>query len=87
LISEQSQNENVARLIRLQQFKISQARAKIAKVQEGFEGGLYSLDDAKKRIGDHQETVAEVEGEIQRLKKAALTRRCSPPTSRLCERG
>jgi hypothetical protein len=27
-----------------------QAQTKIAKVQEGFEGSLYSLDQAKKRI-------------------------------------
>ena len=76
LMSEQSQDENVERLIRLQQLKIFQARAKIAKVQEGFEGGVYSLDEAKKRIADLQETIAKAEDEIRRLQKA-LQVKCS----------
>lgn len=77
LMSEQSQDENVEKLIRLQQLKISQARAKIAKVQEGFEGSIYSLDEAKKRIADLQETTAKAEDEIQRLQKAVRARHSS----------
>jgi len=77
LMSEQSQDENVGKLIRLQQFRISQARAKIPKVQEGFEGSIYSLDEAKKRIADLQETIAKAEAEIERLQKAARARRSS----------
>jgi chromosome segregation ATPase len=76
-MSEQSQDENVGKLIRLQQLRISQARAKIAKIQEGFEGSIYSLDEAKKRITDLQETVAKAEIEIQRLQKAVWARRSS----------
>ena len=77
LMSEQSQDENVEKLIRLQQLKIFQARAKIAKVQEGFEGSVYSLDEAKKRIADLQKTTAKAEDEIQRLQKAVWGRRSS----------
>jgi hypothetical protein len=77
LMSEQSQDENVEKLIRLQQFKIFQARAKIAKVQEGFEGSVYSLDEAKKRIANLQETTAKAEDEIQRLQQAVRARRSS----------
>jgi len=77
IMSEQSQDENVERQIRLQQLKISQAKAKIAKVQEGFEGSVYTLSEAKKRIADHQETIAKAEGEIQRLQKTMRTKRCS----------
>ena len=75
LMSEQSQDENVGKLIRLQQLRISQARAKIAKIQEGFEGSIYNLDEAKKRITDLQETIAKAEVEIQRLQKAVRVRR------------
>jgi len=77
LMSEQSQDENVEKLIRLQQLKIFQARAKIAKVQEGFEGSVYSLDEAKKRIANLQETTAKAEDEIQRLQQAVRARRSS----------
>jgi len=70
LVSEQSQDENVAKLIRLEQFKVSQAQAKIAKVQEGFEGGVYNLDDARRRIAQHQATIAKAEMEIQRLRES-----------------
>ena len=67
LVSEQSQGENTAKLCRLQQFKVSQARARVAKVQEGFEGSIYSLDEAKRRLAAHQVTIAKAESEIQRL--------------------
>jgi len=59
----------VERLLRLQQFKVSQAQARIAKVQEGFEGDIYSLTEAKRRIADYQATIARAEGEIQRLQE------------------
>jgi hypothetical protein len=75
LTSEQYQDENVEKLIRLQQLRISQARAKIAKVQEGFEGSIYSIDDARVRIADLQETIGKAEVEIQRLQKTARTTR------------
>ena len=75
LESEQSQDENVDKLIRLQQFRISQARAKIAKVQEGFEGSIYGLDEARKRIADLNQTVMKAEAEIQRLQKTLRARR------------
>lgn len=76
LTSEQSQDENIEKLIRIQQLRIFQARAKIAKVQEGFEGSVYSLDEARKRIADLQESVVKAEEEIQRLQKAVRAR-CS----------
>jgi hypothetical protein len=77
LMSERAQDENVEKLIRLQQLKILQARAKIAKIQEGFEGGIYSLDEAKRRIADLQETTAKAQDEIQRLQKTVQTNRSS----------
>lgn len=70
ITSVQSQDENTAKLIRLEQFKISQARTKTAKIREGFEGGVYSMDEAKRRIADHQATIAKAEVEIQRLRQS-----------------
>jgi hypothetical protein len=77
LTSERSQDENAEKLVRLQQLKIFQARAKIVKVQEGFEGGVYSLDEARKRIADLQETTTKAEKEIQRLQKTVQAKRSS----------
>ncbi|MBI4301221.1 MAG: hypothetical protein HY664_01265 [Chloroflexi bacterium] len=70
LASVQSQDENTAKLMRLQQFKTSQVQAKIGKVQEGFEGGMYTLDEAKRRIAQYQVTIATAEEEIQRLQES-----------------
>jgi hypothetical protein len=75
--SEQSQDENLDKLVRLQQLKIFQSRAKIAKVQEGFEGSIYGLDEARKRIADLQQTIAKAEEEIQRLQETVQARRSS----------
>jgi len=65
--SQQVQDESSGKLIRLQQYKISQATARIAKVREGFEGGMYDLREAKARITEHQAAMAAAEEEIRRL--------------------
>jgi len=67
LISEQSRDENIGKLIRLEQLKVSHTSARIAKVQEGFEGGIYTIDEARRRIANQQETITKAESEIQRL--------------------
>jgi DNA invertase Pin-like site-specific DNA recombinase len=78
LASEQSLDENTAKLIRLQQFKVSQAQARIGRVQEGFESGIYSVDEAQKRIAQHQATMASAEKEIQRLQEGLKARAPRP---------
>ena len=67
LASEQSQDENMAKLLKLHRYKISQAQSKIARVQEGFEGGIYSLDEAKQRIAECEVAIAKAEQEAKRL--------------------
>ncbi|MEE9203080.1 MAG: recombinase family protein [Dehalococcoidia bacterium] len=69
LASAHAQSDNIARLIRLEQFKIGQARARVAKVREGFEGEIYNLAEAKRRIAEHEGTIARAEQEIERLRK------------------
>jgi hypothetical protein len=64
------QHDNIDKLIKLEQQKINQAQAKMAKVREGFEGGLYSLDEAKIKINSYQEAIARAEQEITALKKS-----------------
>ena len=65
--SQQTQGENSRKLIRLQEYKISHAAARIAKVREGLEGGLYELDEAKARMAGHQAALAMAEEELRRL--------------------
>jgi hypothetical protein len=49
--------------------KDTQAQSKISKVQEGFECGIYSVDEARSRISGHQVSVTKAEREIQRLEE------------------
>ena len=42
-------NKNLDRLIRHQKSKISQNEGKISRVEEGYDGGLYTLDEARKK--------------------------------------
>ena len=67
LASEQSQDENMAKLLKLHRYKISQAQSKIARVREGFEGGIYILDEAKQRIAECEAAIAKAEQEAKRL--------------------
>ena len=71
LSSRQSQFENVEKLVRLETFKVSQAKAKISKVQEGFGGGIYSLEAAGRRLFNLPSVVARGEEELLRLKTTA----------------
>ncbi len=67
LVSEQEQDENLGKLIKLQEWKIAQVRGKIEKVREGYEGGIYSLEEAKRRLAEYSKIIAAADGETQRL--------------------
>ena len=51
LSSAKDQVEGVERLVRSEQQKILRSQTKITKIREGFEAGIYSVDEAKARIG------------------------------------
>ncbi len=55
------------KLIKLEQFKFIQARAKIAKIQEGFEGGLYDLEEAKRRTASYHDAITKAGNELKRI--------------------
>ena len=67
LNKRQSTGSEVEKLIRMEEFKITQARAKIAKIQEGFEGGLYDLEEAKRRTASYHDAVTRAGDELKRL--------------------
>lgn len=73
LTVELHQNEGADKLIRLQQLKISHAERKIARVAEGFDGGLYALDEATERKGKYETTIRQAKREIDRLKAQLRT--------------
>jgi len=69
LSSVKDQAEDVERLIKSEQQKILRAHAKITKIREGFEAGIYSIDDAKVRIAGCQDAIGKAEQEIRRIRE------------------
>ena len=67
LVSQPAQNKNIEKLLRLETFKLAQAKGKIGKFQEGFEAGMYTVDRAKSRINELQVVVENTQSEIERL--------------------
>ena len=67
LKGRQSTGSDVEKLIRLEEFKITQAKAKTAKIQEGFEGGLYDLEEARRRTASYRDAIAKADDELKRL--------------------
>ncbi len=67
LSAEFHQDEGLEKRIRLHQLKIRQVEDKIRKVEEGFDGGLYSLEEARKKKLDYQDAIEREIKEIARL--------------------
>ena len=65
----QREDQAVQKLVRQQDAKIAQAKSKRVKVQQGFEGGIYTLEQAKSRIGQLDADIAHNEREIERLRR------------------
>ena len=71
LADEIIQTDSVAKLIRMEHWKISQAMARINKVQEGWERGLYTEAEANVKLAEHRESITLAEAEIARLQGEA----------------
>ncbi|MFC1998836.1 tyrosine-type recombinase/integrase [Chloroflexota bacterium] len=69
ILSEQSQDENIVKLINNHQVNIAKIKAKISRVREGFEGGIYDLNEAKGRVSGFQSAISKEEMGIQRLQE------------------
>ncbi len=67
LSATEKQNHDIDRLIKLEQQKTHQFQNKMARVREGFEGGLYDLNEAKSKVDGYQEAIGKAEKEIGRL--------------------
>jgi hypothetical protein len=73
LAAEQKDSAASAKLLDMERGKITQIKAKIVKVQEGFEAGVYSIEEAKMRIGSYQNAMTRAGKEIERLSQPAST--------------
>jgi hypothetical protein len=64
---ELRQDEGLDKRIRLHQLKIRQTEDKIRKVEEGFDGGLYNLEEARKKKSEYKVIIENEMQEISRL--------------------
>ena len=69
--SAQQEDEAIGELLRQQQLKVAQAQRKMVRVQEGFEGAIYSLEQAQNRVAQLKADIGEAEREIKRLRERA----------------
>jgi len=68
LVAELSQSADLEKLLRIEQFKISQAKLRVSKVQEGWEKGFYTPEEVQTKLAEHREAIARAESEIARLR-------------------
>jgi len=62
-----SESTDLEKLIRLEQFKISQIKLRIIKVQDGWEKGFYTLEESQTKLAEHRDSITRSESEIGRL--------------------
>jgi len=61
----------------MEQLKISQAKLRVSKVQEGWEKGFYTPDEVQTKLTEHRQAIARAESEIGRLRKQMANRSLS----------
>jgi len=67
LATELSQSADLEKLSRMEQLKISQAKLRVNKVQEGWEKGFYAPEEVQTKLAEHRDAIARAESEIGRL--------------------
>ncbi len=77
--SMQSGNGSTSKMIGLQEQKISQAKGKITRIRDGYERGIYGIEEAQRRIKEHEGIVHKAELETRKLQK----RMASPEASQV----
>ena len=61
----------------MEQLKISQAKLRVSKVQEGWEKGFYTPEEVQTKLAKHREAIAKAESEIERLRDQMANRSLS----------
>ena len=86
LNAELSQSANLERLIRVEQLRISQAKLRVSKVQEGWEKGFYTAEEVQTKLTEHRESITKAESEIERLRRQMVNRGFSALEAELIRR-
>jgi hypothetical protein len=74
LAMEFSHSADLEKLIRMEQLKISQAKLRVSKMQEGWEKGFYTPEEVQTKLTEHRQAIARAESEIERLHKQMANR-------------
>jgi len=74
LATELSHSADLEKLIRMEQLRISQAKLRVSKVQDGWEKGFYTPEEVQTKLAEHRQAVARAESEIGRLRKQTANR-------------
>jgi len=74
---ELSHSVDIDRILRMEQFKASQAKLRISKVQEGWEKGFYTPEEVQMKLTEHREAIAKAESEIERIRNQTANRSLS----------
>jgi hypothetical protein len=61
----------------LEQLKISQAKLRVSKVQEGWEKGFYTSEEVQAKLAEHREAIVRAELEVGRLRVQTADRSLS----------
>jgi hypothetical protein len=69
LATELSHSADLEKLTRMEQLKISQAKLRVRKVQEGWEKGVYTPEEVQTKLTGHRQAIVRAESEIERLNK------------------
>ena len=83
LATELSQSADLEKLIRMEQLKISQAKLRVSKVQEGWEKGFYTPEEVQIKLTEYREAIARAELEIGRLREQMGNRSLSAVEAKL----
>jgi len=77
LATEERRSAESDKLIEIEKSKIAQLKTRIARVQEGFESGIYGTDEAKAKIVSYHKAIALTEKEIDRLYHSSAAELCA----------
>jgi hypothetical protein len=69
MAGELSHSVDLEKLIRMEQLKVSQAKLRVSKVQEGWEKGFYTPEEVQLKLTEQREAIARAESEIGRLRE------------------
>lgn len=62
-------SEDNRKLIRIEENKIEQARQRLSRVQEGWEKGIYTAEEAQNKSTEYRGAIAHAEQEIENLNR------------------